>query len=157
MSLKIIEKLNKNAIRCSVLTKGVYPRELADIKRFSSENEYGITLVSLNEDFRNKFEPHAAMFNERIASLRYLHNKGLSTWVSMEPYPTPNIVTQNINTILNRISFVDKIVFGRWNYSSNSSDYRSCKEYYNTLAHKVIAFCRSKGISYHIKKGTQVE
>ena len=46
MSLKAIELLNSNDIKCSVLTKGILPSELAD---FSTENEYGITLVSLDE------------------------------------------------------------------------------------------------------------
>ena len=45
MSLQIIRKLNQAGIKCTVLTKGILPFELADL---SHENEYGITLVSLN-------------------------------------------------------------------------------------------------------------
>ena len=56
MSLASIQKLNAAGIKCTVLTKGLLPHELAT---FSDENEYGITLVSLNEDYREKTEPGA--------------------------------------------------------------------------------------------------
>lgn len=89
MSLAAIKKLNAAGIPCSVLTKGILPAELANC---SKENEYGITLVSLNEEFRRKMEPGSATFADRLAALRVLHDSGCKTWVSIEPYPTPNII-----------------------------------------------------------------
>ncbi len=156
LSLKIIDKLNTNGIRCTVLTKGVYPRELADRNGCSVNNEYGITLVSLNEDFRKEFEPNSASFRERIKSMKLLHDKGVKTWVSMEPYPTPNLIKQDLMKILEAVSFVDKIIFGRLNYSVKSSEFRYTKEFYNSLALVVIKFCKKNKINYHIKQGTQV-
>jgi len=100
LTLKIIERLNKDNIRCTVLTKGVYPKELANTQKYSKENVYGITLVSLDESFKKRLEPFSAPFKDRIKSLKYLHNKGLKTWVSMEPYPTPNLVRQDLSKIL---------------------------------------------------------
>ena len=107
MSLKAIELLNSNDIKCSVLTKGILPSELAD---FSTENEYGITLVSLDEDFRKRMEPYTAPYVERIQALRDLHDLGFKTWVSIEPYPTPNIFEQDLVEILNKIAQFKKIV-----------------------------------------------
>ena len=49
MSLNIIEKLNIHKIKCTALTKGILPQELINT---SKENEYGISIVSLNEMFR---------------------------------------------------------------------------------------------------------
>lgn len=49
MSLASIKKLNESGIKCSVLTKGILPIELAEL---SKENEYGITLITTNEEFR---------------------------------------------------------------------------------------------------------
>ena len=91
LSLEIIDKLNANNIRCTVLTKGIFPSKLGSRNGFSNKNEYGITLVSLSEKFRKEFEPNSAKFKDRIDSLKYLHRKGFKTWVSMEPYPTPNL------------------------------------------------------------------
>lgn len=156
LSLKIIDKLNKNNIRCTVLTKGIYPRELGNRNGFSNANEYGITLVSLSEKFRKEFEPNSANFKDRINSLQYMHKKGFKTWVSMEPYPTPNLVKQDLMEILEAVSFVDKIVFGKLNYSVKSTAFKYSKEFYNSLSAVVVKFCKKNKISYHIKQGTQI-
>ena len=90
LTLKIIERLNKDNIRCTVLTKGIYPQDLIDTKKYGEKNEYAITLVSLDQNFKKNYEPYSAPYKQRVDSLKYLHQQGLKTWVSMEPYPTPN-------------------------------------------------------------------
>lgn len=151
LSVEILKKANDEGINCSVLTKGVLPIELAQL---SKNNEYGITVVSLDEAFLSEYEPHAANIQQRIASLRSLHDAGCKTWVSIEPYPTPNFIEQNIIDILNEISFCDKIIFGRIHYNKKVSEYKEHKEFFNETAQKVIAFCKEHNISYHIKNGT---
>jgi three-Cys-motif partner protein len=76
LTLKIIEKLNQNGIKCTVLTKGIYPRELTNTKKYGAKNEYGITLVSLDENFKKEFEPYSASFEKRLDTLKLLHDKG---------------------------------------------------------------------------------
>jgi DNA repair photolyase len=157
LSLKIIDKLNENYIRCTVLTKGIFPRELANKNGLSKKNEYGITLVSLNEGFRKRYEPKSSPYNDRINSLKRLHNSGFKTWVSMEPYPTPNIIEQELGKILKAVSFVDKIIFGRLNYNAKSSVLSNSKEFYNNMTTTVIKFCKQNKIDYYIKEGTQTQ
>lgn len=152
MSLEILKRLNAYDVRCTALTKGILPIELAEL---SPHNEYGITLISLDEEFREKIEPQSAPYKNRIDSLYALHEKGCKTWVSIEPYPTPNIIEQNFSEILEAVSFVDKIIFGRTNYNAEISKYKSCKEYYNDLSQEVINFCSERKKEYHIKDGTQ--
>lgn len=151
MSLKIIEKLNNAGIKCTALTKGILPIELA---KLSKENEYGITLVSLDENFRQEMEPNSAPFKERIEALRALHEAGCKTWVSIEPYPTPNIVEQDFSKILEAVSFCDKIIFGRLNYNKRVSEYKEHKKFFNELAEQTIEFCQKHNKQYHIKDGT---
>ena len=151
MSIAAIRKLNAAGIKCTALTKGILPIALADL---SKENEYGITFVSLNEEYRAKMEPGAAPYADRLAALRALHDAGCRTWVSMEPYPTPNLIEQNLHDLLEAVSFVDKIIFGRTNYSTEVSAYKEHKAYYNKLAAEVISFCEERGIQYHIKEKT---
>lgn len=151
MSVKCIEKLNYAGIKCTVLTKGILPQELS---KLSKENEYGITLISLDEDFRKEMEPFSAPYNERINALKSLHDSGYKTWVSIEPYPTPNIIEQNFGKILNAVKFVDKIIFGRLNYNKMVSAYKNYKEFFNKLAQQTIDFCEENNIAYHIKEGT---
>jgi len=157
LTLDIIEKLDKNDIRCTVLTKGVYPGDLANPNKYGKDNEYGITVVSLNEGFKKRFEPYSAPYKDRIESLRYLYNRGLKTWVSMEPYPTPNLVRQDLSKILEEISFVDKVVFGKLNYNIKSRQSKDSKRFYENCANTVIEFCRDNGIEYHIKNGTKTK
>ncbi len=154
MSLKIIEKLNNAGIKCTALTKGILPIELA---KLSKENEYGITLVSLDENFRQEMEPNSAPFKERIEALKALHDAGCKTWVSIEPYPTPNIVEQDFSKILEAVSFCDKIIFGRLNYNKRVSEYKDHKKFFNELAEQTIEFCQKHNKQYHIKDGTITE
>ena len=151
MSIAAIKKLNAAGIKCTALTKGILPIALSEL---SKDNEYGITFVSLNEEYRAKMEPGAAPYAERLAALRALHDAGCRTWVSMEPYPTPNLIEQNLHDLLEAVSFVDKIIFGRTNYSTEVSSYKEHKAYYNELAAEVIRFCEERGIQYHIKEKT---
>lgn len=151
MSLRAIERLNKADIQCNVLTKGKLPLQL---KMLSKKNEYGITLVSLSEKYRKEYEPNSISYDKRIVALKDLHEAGCKTWVSIEPYPTPNIITQDIRMILEAVSFVDKIIFGRTHYNKVISEYKEYKEFYNKESAKVIEFCKKNNILYHIKNGT---
>ena len=151
LSLEVIKKLNTAGIKCSVLTKGILPQELTE---YSTNNEYGITIVSLDEHYRERIEPGAAPYAQRIVALRLMHDAGFKTWVSIEPYPTPNLITQDVTRILEAVDFTDKIIFGRTNYSKFISAYKQHKQFYNEQAALVIAFCKKHNIEYHIKDGT---
>lgn len=155
LTLNIIEKLNKENIRVTTLTKGLHPSDLLD-NRYNKNNEYGITLVSLNKKFKERFEPYSASYDERIDALKNLSQEGRRVWVSMEPYPTPNLDpdASNIEQILNRIKFVDKIIFGKLNYNVQSSNFENNAIFYKSIAKKVISFCDEGGIECHIKTGT---
>lgn len=126
MSLDAICLLNDAGIPCVVLTKGLLPELLAGM---DNRNSYGITLVSLDEEYRKR----------------------------MEPYPTPNLVDQSLSEVLDAVSFVDRIVFGRTNYSTAVSSYPHAKEWYNERVREVTAFCEEHGIDLHVKKGTWTE
>lgn len=151
LSIKVLKKANANGIKCSVLTKGILPLKLSELPL---RNEYGITVVSLDEKFLDEYEPGAAPIQQRIQSLRDLHDRGCYTWVSIEPYPTPNIVEQNLTSILESLDFVDKIIFGRLHYNKVVSEYRDYKNFYNECVNQVIEYCTERQISYHIKNGT---
>ena len=99
----------------------------------------------------------AMVYQERINALRALHDAGCKTWVSIEPYPTPNFIEQDLNEILESIAFCDKIIFGRLNYNKKVSEYRDYKAFFNRLSEQVIAFCEANGKVYHIKDGTITE
>ena len=65
MSIDAIKLINEYGISCVVLTKGVLPTELAKLSKI---NRYGITLVTLDESFREEMEPGAAPLVDRLAA-----------------------------------------------------------------------------------------
>lgn len=152
LSLKIINRLNKDGIKVTTLTKGIIPDEALQTEKY---NEFGITLISLDENFRKKYEPNTANYDDRIAALKKMHDNGFLTWVSIEPYPTPNLIQQDLISILDKISFVDYIVFGRWHYNKIISEYKENKDFYNKCSDVVIKYCQERNIKYHIKEGTK--
>lgn len=154
MSLAAIKKLNAAGIKCTVLTKGLLPIEL---EKASKENEYGITLISLDEEYRKQIEPGAANYKDRLAALKKLHDKGCKTWISVELYPTPNFIEQDLGKILEAISFTDRIIFGRTNYSKEISAHKARRSFYNAQAQLVIDYYTENDIAFHSKNGTITE
>ena len=153
LSIEILNMANSEGIRCSVLTKGILPESLIDLPL---DNEIGITVVSLSDVFVERYEPGASPVRNRIEALRKLSEHGCKTWVSIEPYPTPNIIEQDLSSILKSVDFVDKIIFGRLHYNKNVTAYKGYQEFYNHCAEDVVDFCREHDIDYYIKKGTQI-
>ncbi|MGV7930641.1 MAG: radical SAM protein [Spirochaetota bacterium] len=150
-TIGLMQILNEHDISCTSLTKGVLPGELANLRK---NNEYGITLVSLNEKFRTSYEPGSAPYEERIKSLYHLHKKGFKTWVSIEPYPTPNIVEQSIAEILDKVAFADTLIFGKLNYNPKVREYRDYKNFFSEMTDTVLEFCEKNNKGFHIKRET---
>lgn len=151
MSIDPIKLINERGIPCVVLAKGILPIELAEL---SDINQYGITLVSLDENFREEMEPGAAPPADRLAALKALSDAGCKTWASMEPYPMPNVHEQELQPILEAVSFADQIVFGRVHYNRRASAYGDLDAFHRGAADQVRTFCEENGFDCHIKKGT---
>ena len=156
-SLRIIRRLNRAGIPVTTLTKGVYPAELiASIPELHGDNQYGISLVSLSESYRQQWEPGAASAASRVDSLLQVATGGARTWVSAEPYPTPNIddTAPYIGALLDAVSFADKVVFGKWNYNSLATRYDREHAFYSGIAPQVVEWCARHHKVLHIKTGT---
>ena len=145
LTLRLTELINSFGIPCSTLTKGIMPVELADSARFPETNTHGISLVSLDEDFRREWEPGAAPYRERIGALRELHDYGYRTLVHIEPYPTPNIINQDLAELLETVAFADEIWFGGWNYNERVKRYAGYENFYDEQSAIVSRFISGRG------------
>ena len=114
-------------------------------------------MITLDEAYREQMEPGAVPCADRLAALRALHEVGCKTWVSIEPYPTPNMIEQNLREILETVAFTDRIIFGRTNYSKTANAYEGQRHFYNECAAEVTAFCQERCIDYLIKEKTITE
>lgn len=157
VTLLILIYLWNEGVHTTTLTKGVYPVEALSGMPDVSLNKYGITLVSLSDAFQRRYEPCSAPFQQRIDALRKLHEIGLYTWVSMEPFPTPNIDPVNLGSVKNlmdAINFVDKIVFGPWNYNRQVKKYIDTHawDFYSETAGNLKAYCLEREIEFYDKR-----
>lgn len=155
-TLGIIRAINEHGVPVTVLTKGIYPE--IDVRSLHPDNHYGITVVSLSEDFRKDWEPGTPPVSDRIAGLRRIAERAAWTWVSVEPYPTPNIdpTASRITPLLGELDFADKFIFGGLNYTPAVSQYlkRVDPDFYLTVAREIELWCRTRGKGLHIKKKT---
>jgi len=172
-SMEIGALVNAHGIPVTVLTKGLLPEftfgedgPLCLSRTGYSQswedphpdNYYGISLVSLDERFREKWEPGAAPYRDRIDALRRLSDAGCKTWVSMEPFPAMMRGKEPfgiLDACLNEVSFADRIVFGKWNYNSKQPcNVPSVCYWYEIASYIVRSFCKRNNIECVIKDGT---
>ena len=69
----------------------------------------------------------------------------LKTLAHIEPYPTPNIIDQDLGEILNTVGFVDSIYFGGWNYNPEVRRYPRYLEFYRGQSEIVRRFREEGG------------
>lgn len=176
ITLGAIKTLNEADIPVTMLTKGALPSvsngkcesdefvtlwassgvgTCIDIDDFHPDNFFGISLVTLSDEFRAAWEPGAAPIDRRIQSLRLAHDNGCKTWVSMEPFPTPQTMEEtcghiwNAASVLTEVAFVDRVVFGKWNYAEYDDP-----AWYREQARLLQHVCDLYGIELIVKKGT---
>ncbi len=108
-----LETLQAHGLAICTLTKGG-SRALRDIDLFRPERDaFASTLTSLDADFSAKWERDAADPADRIATLRKFHDRGIFTWVSLEPTID---VEASLAIVDQTHDFVDLYKVGRVNY-----------------------------------------
>jgi DNA repair photolyase len=112
LTRKAIEILHSHDINVMLLTKGGKRGE-RDFDLLTPNDWFGVTLTCLNDKLSLNWEPGAALPEERIASLKKAREKGIKTWVSLEPVLYPNAVMEIIKKTH---TFVDKFKVGTVNY-----------------------------------------
>ncbi len=86
-ALEIMEKYHMSA---QILTKGgrLAIRDFDILER--NDWKFGTTLLLWSEALRWKWEPKAASVDSRLEAIRVAHNRGIRTWVSVEPVVDPH-------------------------------------------------------------------
>jgi len=118
-------------------------------------NRNGMTLVSPYPGFTEKYEPGVPSPNERIRMLEEQNPEGFR-WVSMEPWPVYDIYPYDLDDIhefWESLSFVDTIIFGKWNYDARARTEDARFEYAGFV--KLLrGFCEDHDIRLHVKSDT---
>jgi len=138
---------NETLLSFCTLTKGG-SRALRDLDLFRPDRDaFASTLTSLDDSFSLKWEPGAALPNDRIRTLKKFHENGIFTWVSLEP--TLDCEASE-SIVLATHEFVDLYKVGRVNYlpMTRTTDWR---EY--TL--RMIDLLQRLGKKHYIKRDLQ--
>jgi DNA repair photolyase len=147
LTRRTIEILQAYGLGVCVLTKGGM-RSAVDMDLFRPDRDaYACTLTSLDGGFSLKWERGAALPMARIATLEAFHNKGIFTWVSLEP----TIDTEaSLQIVRETHRFVDLYKIGRVNYlpMTKTTDW---KDY--TI--RMVELCNALGVKHYIKKDLQ--
>lgn len=88
LTRRAIEALHSEGLNVIILTKGG-SRSIRDFDLLTPQDAYATTLTLDNPSDSLKWEPCAAIPAERIDALRQAYDRGVETWVSLEPtiYP----------------------------------------------------------------------
>lgn len=92
--------------KLSILTKAGF-RAVKDFDIFMDNPEwkFGSTIIMRNEDLRKEWEPGAPSIQSRYEAVKLAHEKGIYTWVSIEPVVDPQEALNVISDIKPYVSF----------------------------------------------------
>jgi DNA repair photolyase len=107
-----ISLLKGHGLAVQALTKGG-TRALRDIGLFDRRDAFATTLTFLDDGDSRKWEPNAALPGDRIEAIKAFHERGIPTWVSLEPVIDP---AQSLEIIGQTHPSVDLFQVGKLNY-----------------------------------------
>lgn len=142
-----LQTLQEHGLGICTLTKGG-SRALRDLDLFRPDRDaFASTLTSLDAEFSRKWERGAADPEDRISTLRKFHERGVFTWVSLEPTID---VEASLAIVDTTHEFVDLYKVGRVNYVglTKTTDWRDY-----TL--RIIEKLQRLGNAHYIKKDLQ--
>ena len=144
-SLQIVQE---HGMGVCVLTKGG-SRALEDIDLYRPDRDsFASTLTTLDDSFSKKWERNAALPGDRIATLKNFHERGIFTWVSLEPTLS---VEASLEIVKATHRFVDLYKVGRANYLGALTKNTDWKDY--TL--RMIELFGKLGVRHYIKRDLQ--
>lgn len=142
-----LETLIGAGLGMCTLTKGG-TRALRDIDLFRPKRDaFASTLTSLDDRFAKKWERKAALPADRLAALKEFHDRGIFTWVSLEPTLD---VDASIAIVEATHEFVDLYKVGRVNYlpMTKTTDWRD-------YTVRMLELLQRFGKPHYIKKDLQ--
>jgi hypothetical protein len=147
LTRQTLEVLQQHGLGVCTLTKGG-SRSLRDLDLFRpGRDAFASTLTSLDDAFSQKWEASAALPGDRIFALRKFHERGIFTWVSLEPTLD---VESSLAIVRETHSFINLYKVGRVNYlpMTKTTDWRDY-----TL--RMIDLLNKVGAAHYIKRDLQ--
>lgn len=142
-----IEALHDGGCRVTILSKGGR-RSISDLDILRKGDKLGATLTFTSREDSEKWEPGAAMPEERLEALMKAHDRGITTWASMEPVIDPE---QTLELIRQSHEFVDLYKVGKWNHDARAKEID-----WKAFGKKAISLLKKYKKKYYIKQDLAV-
>ena len=115
----------------------------------------GMTIVSLDKEFRKQYEPNTILIKGRLFWLKNMKamTESAYAWISIEPYPTLDIWKQDLIELLKELSFADFLLFGKWNYDWRAENL-AARIFYRDMVDQFTGFCKEHNIRHYVKPDT---
>lgn len=113
-----IETCHRHDLPVCTLTKGGR-RALRDLDLFTPRDSFASTLTCIGDMESQKWEPGAALPQDRIDTLARFHSAGIPTWVSLEPVLDPS---WTFELIRRSHEVVDEFKVGKLNYHARAQE-----------------------------------
>ena len=143
---RALEILNRYQHHVAILTKGGC-RCLPDIdlfKQFGDRIKVGATLTFDNDKDSSEWEPGGATPQDRIDTLRKLHEEGITTWASFEPVVIPE---QSLHMLELAAPYLSHCKIGKLN-NYNGMD---AKIDWASFIREAVRICREHNLQFYIK------
>lgn len=147
LTRETIKVIQEHGLSVCTLTKGG-SRALRDIDLFRPGiDAFASTLTSMDNAFSKKWESGAALATDRVETLQKFNDKGIYTWVSLEPTLD---IEASLEIVRQTHSFVDLYKVGRVNYMpmTKTTDWEG-------YTHKMIELLHKLDKAHYIKKDLQ--
>lgn len=138
-----IKVLHQYGLSAQILTKGG-TRASRDFDLLTDKDAFATTMTFLDDERSLKWEQRAALPADRIEAIRQAKNKGIPTWVSLEPVIDPNSA---LDIIRQTHEFVDLFKVGPLNYRPEAKEVD-----WRKFGFEVIELLDKLGKKYYIKQ-----
>lgn len=145
---EIIKAIKDAGAYVSVLTKGGM-RAARDFDLYKPGDSFGSTLTCFDEYHSKQWEPNAATPLNRLLALSTAHERGIKTWVSLEPVIYPS---QTLKLIEESYAYVDLYKIGTINYSERKKEID-----WKDFGQKAVKLLETLGKEYYIKDDLRKE
>lgn len=143
LTRKILETFRAHDIPFQVLTKGG-AGAAADFDLYGPNDAFATTMTFIDPTSSARYEPGAALPAHRIRAIMEAHDRGIETWVSLEPVLSPS---DSLVAIERTHEFVDLYKIGKLNHDPQ----REAQIDWRWFGAHAIELCEKHRKRYYIK------
>ena len=148
--VKLLKEFGCNVMFC---TKGTINQEV--IKLLDKNDSVGIT-ITCGDEMAKIYESGSLAPSKRIEQLKQIHEKGIETWISIEPVLEPEYIYNLLES--DDMKYITRVKLGKLNHMEISDLTKNSKDFIDWAKYgkKVVEICERRNIEYIVKSALQM-